>query len=152
MATHLKVGDKAPDFKATNQNNEEVSLTVYAGKKLVLYFYPKDNTPTCTTESCNLSDNYGALQKAGYEVLGVSSDSAKKHQNFINKYGLPFDLLVDENQEVQQTYGVWGEKKMYGKPYMGTVRTTFLIDENGNIEKIIEKVKAKEHHAQILED
>lgn len=151
MATTLKTGDKAPDFKAINQKNQEVSLADFAGKKLVLYFYPKDNTPTCTQEACNLSENYSALKAAGYDILGVSSDSAKKHQNFINKYTLPFDLLVDENQDVQTAYGVWGEKKMYGKTYMGTIRTTFLIDENGLIEKVIEKVKAKEHHAQILE-
>ena len=150
MSTILKAGDKAPDFKAINQNEKEISLANYAGKKLVLYFYPKDNTPTCTNEACNLRDNFLDLKAAGYEVLGVSPDSAKKHTNFINKYELPFDLLVDDEHKMHEAYGVWGEKKMYGKTYMGTIRTTFLINEEGVIEKVIDKVKAKEHHSQIL--
>lgn len=150
MSTTLKAGDKAPDFKAINQNEKEISLADFEGKKLVLYFYPKDNTPTCTNEACNLRDNFSELKAAGYEVLGVSPDSAKKHTNFINKYELPFDLLVDDSHKMHEAYGVWGEKKMYGKTYMGTIRTTFLINEEGLIEKVIDKVKAKEHHSQIL--
>jgi peroxiredoxin Q/BCP len=150
MSTTLKAGDKAPDFKAINQNEKEISLADFAGKKLVLYFYPKDNTPTCTNEACNLRDNFSELKAAGYEVLGVSPDSAKKHTNFINKHELPFDLLVDDEHKMHEAYGVWGEKKMYGKTYMGTIRTTFLINEEGVIEKVIDKVKAKEHHSQIL--
>ncbi|MFY0671878.1 MAG: thioredoxin-dependent thiol peroxidase [Bacteroidia bacterium] len=150
MSTTLKSGDKAPDFKAINQNEQEISLSDFYGKKLVLYFYPKDNTPTCTNEACNLRDNFSDLKAAGYEILGVSPDSAKKHSNFINKYELPFDLLVDDAHLMHEAYGVWGEKKMYGKTYMGTIRTTFLINEEGVIENVIDKVKAKEHHSQIL--
>ncbi|MGB0430484.1 MAG: thioredoxin-dependent thiol peroxidase [Bacteroidia bacterium] len=150
MSTTLKAGDKAPDFRAINQNEQEISLADFTGKKLVLYFYPKDNTPTCTTEACNLRDNFSELKAAGYQVLGVSPDSAKKHTNFINKHELPFDLLVDNEHKLHEAYGVWGEKKMYGKTYMGTIRTTFLINEAGQIEKVIDKVKAKEHHNQIL--
>jgi len=149
--THLKAGDKAPDFSGIIQTGETKSLGDYKGKKLVLYFYPKDNTPTCTVESCNLRDNYAAFQAKGYEVLGVSPDSAKKHINFINKHELPFDLLVDSELEAIKAYGVWGMKKSFGKEYEGLVRTTFVIDENGVLENVITKVKAKEHTAQILE-
>lgn len=146
----LKAGDKAPDFNVNDQDGNSVSLKDYAGKKVVLYFYPKDNTPGCTAESCNLRDNYQALQSAGYEVLGVSTDSEKSHQKFIEKQSLPFKLLADTEKQMHEKYGTWVEKSMYGRKYMGTARTTFLIDENGTIEEIIEKVKTKDHTAQIL--
>lgn len=146
----LKAGDKAPDFELKNQKGELVRLTDLAGKKIVLYFYPQDDTPTCTTEACNLRDNYKALQKAGYTVLGVSPDSEKKHQKFITKYKLPFDLLADEGHKIAETYGVWGQKTLFGISYMGILRTTFLIDEKGVIEEVISAVKSKEHTKQIL--
>ena len=146
----LKIGDKAPDFEVKNQNEESVKLSDFKGQKVVLYFYPKDNTPTCTTQACNIRDNYQQYTSKGIKVLGVSPDSAKKHQNFIKKFELPFDLLVDEDKSLNEAYGVWQEKQMYGKKYMGTARTTFVIDENGIIENIIDKVKAKEHTDQIL--
>lgn len=152
MATHLKIGDKAPAFEALNQNGETLSLDTFKGKKLVIYFYPKDSTPGCTAESCDLRDNYDRFKAKGYEILGVSGDSAKSHLNFIAKHSLPFDLLVDEDKKVHELFGTWGEKKMYGKTYMGTLRTTFVIDENGVIEDIIEKVKTKEHSKQLLKD
>ena len=146
----LNIGDKAPDFEVNNQNSEKTKLSDYKGKKVVLYFYPKDNTPGCTAESCNLRDNYQELKAAGYEILGVSPDSEKSHQNFINKYELPFTLLVDTEKDILQKYDVWKEKSMYGRKYMGTVRTTFIIDEDGRIERIIEKVNTKDHTNQIL--
>ena len=146
----LKVGDVAPDFSVNDQNGNLVKLSDFKGKKVVLYFYPKDNTPGCTAEACNLRDNYQTLQKAGYEVLGVSKDSEKSHTNFINKYDLPFTLLADTEREIHEKYGTWVEKSMYGKKYMGTARVTFLIDAEGKIEEIIEKVKTKDHTAQIL--
>jgi thioredoxin-dependent peroxiredoxin len=146
----LKAGDKAPEFVAKNQNGIEVKLSDFIGKKLVIYFYPKDNTPGCTAEACNLSDNYNSLLKNGYVVLGVSTDNEKSHQNFINKYKLPFDLLADTEKKLVNLYGVYGEKKLYGKPYMGTIRTTFIIDEKGIIERVIDKVDTKEHTSQIL--
>ena len=146
----LKAGDQAPDFSVNDQNGNPVKLSDFKGKKVVLYFYPKDNTPGCTAESCNLRDNYSALQKAGYEVLGVSKDDEKSHTKFIEKFDLPFTLLADTELEIHEKYGTWVEKSMYGKKYMGTARTTFLIDENGVIEEIIEKVKTKDHTAQIL--
>ncbi len=146
----LKPGDTAPDFTAKDQNGNTVRLSDYRGKKVVLYFYPKDNTPGCTAEACNLRDNYDALQKAGYVVIGVSKDSEKSHQNFIKKYDLPFTLIADTDLQVHEKYGTWVEKSMYGRKYMGTARTTFIIDENGKIEEIIEKVKTKDHTAQIL--
>lgn len=148
--TKLKVGGKAPDFKVNNQDGKAISLKDFKGKKLVLYFYPQANTPTCTVESCNLSDNYKILQKAGYAVLGVSPDSEKKQAGFKKKFGFPFDLLADINQEVIQAYDVWGEKTTFGKTYMGLIRTTFIIDEKGKIEEIIEKVESKNHANQIL--
>ncbi len=148
----LKKGDKAPDFTAKDQNGHPVSLSQFKGKKVVLYFYPKDNTPGCTAEACNLRDNYDRLKKAGYEVIGVSKDSEKSHQKFIEKHDLPFTLIADTEKEVHEKYGTWEEKSMYGRKYMGTARTTFLIDENGMIEDIIEKVKTKDHTAQILKD
>jgi len=149
--THLKEGDKAPEFTGLNEHGEEVSLSDYKGKKLILFFYPKDNTPGCTAEACNLRDNYDDLRAKGFELLGVSPDSQKKHQNFIKKHELPFPLIADTEQEVLNAYGVWGEKQMYGRTYMGVFRTTFVIDENGVIEKIFKKVKTKDHTAQILE-
>ncbi len=148
--TKIKKGDKAPNFKAKNQNGEWVSLSDFKGKKLVLYFYPKANTPTCTVESCNLSDNHQLLQKAGYAVLGVSADSEKQQLNFKNKFKFPFDLLADENQEVIKAYDVWAEKSTFGKTYMGLVRTTFIINELGKIEEVIDKVESKNHAQQIL--
>lgn len=148
---HLKVGDKAPNFDALDQDGNQIKLSDFKGEKVVLYFYPKDSTPGCTAQACNLRDNYQALLKAGYKVLGVSADSAKRHQNFIEKYDLPFPLLVDEDMKIIKDYGVWGPKKFMGKEYDGIHRTTFIIDEKGVIEEIIEKVKTKEHTAQILQ-
>ena len=146
----LKIGNKAPDFESINQNGDKVKLSDFIGKKVVLYFYPRDNTPGCTAQACNLKDNYNTLQQNGYTILGISKDSPKSHQKFIDKFDLPFDLIADENQNVHMKYGTWIEKSMYGKNYMGTARWTFLIDEKGNIENIIQKVKTKEHTSQIL--
>lgn len=146
----LEVGNVAPDFEAKDQNGNVVKLSDFKGKKVVLYFYPKDNTPGCTAQACNLRDNYEALQKAGYVVLGVSSDSEKSHQKFIEKQSLPFSLIADEDLKVHEAYGTWVEKSMYGRKYMGTARTTFIIDEQGKLEEIIEKIKTKEHTNQIL--
>lgn len=146
----LKAGDKAPDFNAKDQNGDIIQLSDFKGKKVVLYFYPKDNTPGCTAQACNLRDNYEALQKAGYEVIGVSTNDEKSHQKFIEKQTLPFRLIADTDRKVHEAYGTWGEKSMYGRKYMGTFRTTFIIDENGTIEEIIKKVKTKDHTAQII--
>ncbi|UXP34189.1 thioredoxin-dependent thiol peroxidase [Reichenbachiella agarivorans] len=146
----LQVGDAAPAFEGKNQNGENVKLSDYAGKKLVLYFYPKDNTPGCTTQSCNLRDNYQDLLAKGYEVLGVSTDTEKSHIKFIEKQNLPFDLIADTDKAIHEMFGTWGEKQMYGRTYMGTLRTTFVINEKGIIEEIIGKVKTKDHSAQIL--
>lgn len=146
----LQIGDQAPDFEAKNQNGESVKRSDFLGKKIVLYFYPKDNTSGCTAQACDLRDNHAALQKAGYEVIGVSKDGVKSHQKFAEKQALPFTLIADEDTKINQAYGVWKEKSMYGKKYMGTARTTFLIDEAGKIEDIIEKVDTKAHTAQIL--
>jgi peroxiredoxin Q/BCP len=148
--THLKPGDKAPVFSLPNQNGDTVALKDFKGKKLVLFFYPKDNTPGCTAEACDLRDNFDALTKEGYTLLGISPDSEKKHQNFIKKFDLPFSLLADTEQEMLQAYGCWGQKKFMGKEYIGVHRTTFLIDEKGKISEVIAKVKTKEHAAQIL--
>lgn len=150
--THLKVGDKAPQFTAINQDGKEVKLSDFKGKKLVLYFYPKASTPGCTTEAKNLRDNYKLLQEKGYEVLGVSADSPKRQKNFKVKNDLPFDLIADEDKKVINAYGVWGPKKFMGREYEGIHRTTFIIDENGVIRRIIDKVKTKEHAKQILEE
>ncbi len=147
----LEIGDKAPDFKGIIQNGEIVSLSDYKGKKLILFFYPKDNTPGCTAEACNLRDNYEVLQEKGFELLGVSPDTELKHKNFIAKKNLPMNLLADTEKVVLEAYGAWGEKKLYGRTYMGVLRSTFIIDENGNIEKIFPKVKTKLHTEQILE-
>ena len=146
----LAVGDKAPDFEVNDQDGKIVKLADYKGKKVVLYFYPKDQTPGCTAQSCNLRDHYQELKDAGFEVLGISSDSEKSHQRFIAKQNLPFTLLADEDKKVHNLYGTWAEKKLYGRTYMGTVRTTFIIDEKGFIAEIISKVKTKDHTAQIL--
>lgn len=146
----LKIGHKAPAFTSTDQNGKSISLSDFAGKKVVLYFYPKDNTPGCTDQACNLRDNYAFLQTKGYTVLGVSVDDEKKHKKFIDKFSLPFPLIADVDHQLVNAYGVWVEKSMYGKTFMGIARTTFIIDEQGMITDIIEKVKTKEHAAQIL--
>ena len=147
----LKTGDKAPDFESKDQDGKPVKLSDYRGKKVVLYFYPKDDTPGCTAEACNLRDNYEKLLSEGYEILGISSDDEKSHRKFIDKYNLPFRLVADTDKSIHEKYGTWVEKSMYGRKYMGTARVTFVIDEEGKIEDIIEKVKTKDHTAQILE-
>lgn len=148
----LKAGDKAPEILGVNQNGKEIRLSDFAGKKLVLYFYPKDNTPGCTAQACSLRDGYEDLRKAGYEVLGVSADSAASHQKFIAKQTLPFQLIADTDTKLAEQFGTWGEKTMYGRKYMGMFRTTFIIDEQGTIERVIEpkEVNTKAHAAQIL--
>lgn len=146
----LTVGAKAPDFKSKDQDGNEVSLASLKGKKFVLYFYPKDMTPGCTAEACNLRDNYSSLKKAGYEIFGISSDDEKSHQKFIAKEKLPFRLLADTDKTVHQKFGTWVEKSMYGRKYMGTARITYVIDGNGVIENVIDKVDTKDHAAQIL--
>lgn len=148
--TSLKQGDKAPEFTAKDQNGNPISLSQFKGKKVVLYFYPKDSTPGCTAEACDFRDNYQGLKAQGIEVLGVSVDDEKSHQKFIAKYELPFTLLADTDKAIVEAYGVWGEKSMYGKKYMGTNRTTFVIDEKGNIAHIITKVDTKAATAQVL--
>jgi peroxiredoxin Q/BCP len=148
--TTLKIGDKAPIFEALDQNGNTIKLSDYKGKKLVLFFYPKASTPGCTMEACNLRDNYDQFLAKGYAVLGVSADSAKRQQNFINKNELPFPLLADEDKVVINAFGVWGPKKFMGREYDGIHRTTFVIDEDGIIEDVITKVKTKEHTSQIL--
>ncbi|MFT6948377.1 MAG: peroxiredoxin Q/BCP [Vicingaceae bacterium] len=149
---HLNIGDEAPEINAKDENGNNFQLSAHKGKKIVLYFYPKDSTPGCTTQACNLKDNYAELQKRGYEVVGVSADDEVKHQKFIAKYNLPFTLLADTDKKVIQDYGVWGLKKFMGKEYDGIHRTTFVIDEEGKIEEIIQKVKTKAHTEQILKD
>lgn len=146
----LKEGMKAPAFEGTDQNGRIIRLSDYSGKKVVLYFYPKDNTPGCTAESCNLRDNYKAMQKAGFEVIGVSMDSEKSHSSFASKYSLPFPLIADTGKKIITDYGVWKEKSLYGKTFLGIARTTFIIDEKGIIEKIISKVETKSHSEQIF--
>jgi len=148
--TKLKIGDTAPLFSCNNQKGEIVSLNDFKGKKLVLYFYPKDSTPGCTSEACDLRDNYQSFQEQGYEILGVSPDSEKSHIKFIEKYELPFNLLADLDHKVAESYNAWGEKSMYGKTYMGILRSTFVINEKGIIEKIIEKVDTKAHSKQLI--
>jgi peroxiredoxin Q/BCP len=146
----LQVGDKAPAFTAKDQNGNEVKLSDFKGEKVILYFYPKDNTPTCTTQACNLRDNYHSLLKKGYKVLGVSADSEKSHLKFIKKFNLPFPLLADTEHAIIEAYGVWGEKTLFGRNYMGVLRTTFVINEKGVIEEIIQKVESQRHSDQIL--
>ena len=147
----LKEGDKAPDFTGKDQNGKEVSLKELKGKKVVLFFYPRDNTPGCTAEACNLRDNYSALKKQGYEIIGISTDSEKSHQKFIDKFKLPFNLIADTDKKIVTDYGVYGKKKFLGKEYMGIYRTTFIINEEGSIEKVIDKVDTKNHTEQIRE-
>lgn len=146
----LSKGDKAPGFKGLNQKGEQISLKGFKGKKLILYFYPKDNTPGCTAESCNLNDNYQMWLSKGYEVVGVSPDSVASHQKFADKFQFGFNLIADPDKEILQAYGVWGEKSMYGKKYMGVLRTTFIITEDGMIEDIFDKVDTKNHTDQII--
>jgi peroxiredoxin Q/BCP len=146
----IQIGQAAPDFSANNQNGKTLTLGDFKGKKLVLYFYPKDDTPGCTAEACSLRDHYQTFLAQGYAILGVSPDNEAKHQKFIAKYELPFDLLADTDHAVAEAYGVWVEKSMYGRQYMGIARTTFVIDENGNIADIIQKVNTKEHGPQLL--
>ena len=146
----LKIGDKSPEINSIDQNGEVITLSQFKGKKVVLYFYPKDMTPGCTVQSCNLRDNYQTLLDKGYLVLGCSADSPERHIKFIEKHELPFSLISDESKEVLNDYGVWGPKKFMGKEYHGINRTTFVIDEKGLIEDIITKVDTKDHTAQIL--
>ncbi|WP_026994721.1 thioredoxin-dependent thiol peroxidase [Flectobacillus major] len=146
----LAIGNLAPDFEQKDQNGQYIKLSSYRGKKVVLYFYPKDSTPGCTAQACNLNDNLPALQAKGYEVIGVSVDSEKSHKKFIDKYGLNFTLISDEDHQVVEAYGVWVEKSMYGRTYMGVARTTFIIDEHGIIQDIIAKVDTKNHTQQII--
>ncbi|MCH2229108.1 MAG: thioredoxin-dependent thiol peroxidase [Crocinitomicaceae bacterium] len=148
---HLKVGDRAPEFTAVDQNGNEVSLKDFVGKKVVIYFYPKDNTPGCTAQACNIRDNYTTIQDQGIVILGVSADTEKKHQSFIEKFDLPFTLLADTERELLNLYGVWGEKKFMGKVYDGIHRTTFILNESHEILSIIEKPKTKDHTREILE-
>ena len=147
----LKVGDNAPYFEGVNQDEKKIKLDDYKGKKLILYFYPKDNTPGCTAESCNLSDHYSYWLKQGFDVVGVSPDPVKSHKKFADKFGFKFNLIADTDTSILQAYGVWGEKSMYGKKYMGVLRTTFIIDKNGIIEQVFEKVDTKDHTNQIKE-
>jgi len=147
----LKEGDKAPDFVGNDQNGNTISLSDFTGKTLILYFYPQDNTPTCTKEACNFRDNYQSLVEKGLSVIGVSFDTEKSHKKFIDKFQLPFPLIADPEKKIIEAYGVWGEKKLYGKVYMGTLRTTFIIDENGMIKNIIQKVDSNNASAQVLE-
>jgi thioredoxin-dependent peroxiredoxin len=148
--TKIKQGDKAPYFEAEDQTGKKVTIDDFRGKKIVLFFYPKDDTPGCTKQACNLRDNYAALKKAGYEVLGVSNDPGKSHQKFINKYSLPFSLLADVDKKMVNDYDVYGEKSFMGRKYMGIIRTTFVIDGEQRVEKIITSVKTDSHTGQIL--
>lgn len=149
----MNIGDKAPDRLGIDEKGREVLLSDYRGKKVVLYFYPKDNTSGCTAEACSLRDNYDALRDKGYEIIGVSVDNAASHQKFIDKYALPFTLIADTEKELVQVVGVWGEKSMYGRKYMGTFRTTFIIDENGVVEQIYlpKQIKTSTHGEQLLQ-
>ncbi|MDR1980015.1 MAG: thioredoxin-dependent thiol peroxidase [Tannerellaceae bacterium] len=148
----IEIGDKIPDILGTDQNEKEITADDFKGKKLALYFYPKDNTSGCTAEACSLRDGYEALREAGYEIIGVSKDSAKSHQGFIARHNLPFRLIADTGTALQQQFGVWAEKSLYGRKYMGTLRTTFIINENGVVERIIrpKEVKTNDHANQIL--
>jgi peroxiredoxin Q/BCP len=146
----LKKGRKVPSFPVTDQDGNSFSLRDYEGKKVIIFFYPRDNTPTCTEEACNLRDNYQLLQEKGFEVIGVSTDSARKHQNFIKKFSLPFPLIADTDNKLTEAFGVWGEKQLFGRKYMGLVRTTFVIDENSKVAHVIDKVEAKNHTEQLM--
>ncbi|MCI6427277.1 MAG: thioredoxin-dependent thiol peroxidase [Rikenellaceae bacterium] len=146
----LKIGDKMPEFEVVDQDGNVVSSKDFIGKKTIVYFYPKDNTPGCTAEACNLRDNYEALKAQGYNVVGVSKDSAASHRKFIDKFDLPFTLLSDKSTQMLQDFGAWGEKKMCGKTCVGTLRRTFIFNEEGVLERVIEKVDTKDHAAQIL--
>jgi thioredoxin-dependent peroxiredoxin len=146
----LKEGSKAPFFEGIDQDGKAIRLTDFKGRKVILYFYPKDNTPGCTAEACNLRDNYDSLLSQGFAVVGVSPDNEKSHKGFAGKYSLPFPLIADTSKKIMNDFGVWGEKKLYGKSYMGVLRTTFIIDEEGRIEKIIEKVDTSGHTEQIF--
>ena len=148
--THLTVGQKAPAFSSIDQNGNKISLTNFKGQKVVLYFYPQDSTPTCTVQACNLRDNYALLQKEGFVVIGVSPDDAISHKKFEVKHNLPFPLIADTQNVVIEKYGVWGEKQLYGRKYMGLHRTTFVINEKGMIEKIFQKPKSKQHAEEII--
>lgn len=150
MATHLAEGVKAPSFKGKDQNGNTISLSDYKGKKLVLFFYPEDDTPTCTIQACNLRDNFSLLKANGFTVIGISPDDEKKHKKFEAKFNLPFTLLADSKHTIIEKYGVWGEKQLYGRKYMGLHRTTFLIDEKGVIRKIFLKPRNKQHAEEIL--
>lgn len=147
----LKIGDRMPHFEVMDQDGNIFNSNSLTGRKTIIYFYPKDNTSGCTAEACNLRDNYAALTAQGYNVVGISKDSAKSHKNFASKYDLPFTLLADTSTEILQTFGAWGEKKMYGKPYMGTLRKTFIFDEEGILVRVIEQVDTKNHASQILD-
>lgn len=149
--TKLKIGDKAPDFMGVDQNGNSLSLADFKGSNLILYFYPKDNTPGCTNEACDLRDNYNMWLEKGYKVVGVSPDNETSHQKFISKYNLPFPLIADVDKDIIKAYGAWGPKKLYGREYEGLLRTTFVIDKEGKIEHIFTKVKTKEHTNQILD-
>lgn len=146
------MGDKAPDFQAVDQDGQKISLKDFRGSKLILYFYPKDDTPGCTAEACNLKDNYQVLRQKGFKVLGVSADSEASHKKFISKYVLPFALIPDKEKTILRAYGAWGMKKLYGKEYEGIIRTTYVIDEKGVIEKVFAKVDTKNHSQQILDE
>ena len=148
--TKIKQGDKAPYFEAEDQTGKKISINDFKGKKIVLFFYPKDDTPGCTKEACNLRDNYSALKKAGYEILGISNDPIKSHQKFIKKFSLPFPLLADVEKKIVTDYDVYGEKMLFGRKYMGIIRTTFVIDEDQRIEKVITDVNTEDHTNQIL--
>lgn len=150
--THLKIGSKAPAFTGLDQNGASISLKDFKGKKVVLYFYPKDDTPTCTKQACNLRDNYTSLLSKGFQVIGVSNDSVKKHKKFENKFQLPFPLIADEDKAIVDLYGVYGEKKFMGRNYLGIIRTTFLIDEKGKINNIIEKPDSANQSQQVLDE
>lgn len=149
---YLEEGTIAPDFGGKNQDGEDIKLSSLRGKKVILFFYPKDNTPGCTAEACNLRDNYDDLISKGFEVIGVSPDSEKSHTGFISKYSLPYNLVADTNKEILKAYGAWGLKKMYGKEYEGVLRTTYVIDEDGKIVKVFPKVKTADHTSQILSE
>ncbi len=151
MATSLLEGQKAPAFSGKDQNGKTISLKDYLGKKVVLYFYPQDDTPTCTVQACNLRDNYALLKKEGFTIIGLSPDAEVKHKKFEAKYNLPFTLIADEQHKIIDKYGVWGDKQLYGRVYMGLHRTTFVINEKGIIKKIFIKPKSKQHAEEIIQ-